>query len=188
MGTPLPSLMVMVMLVPAAMLTVQTYEPEAPVWSGRFSMGAAETSPPGRMLRRTVPVAPCHERAAGWHWVIEAGVLMVAAEAAAANTTAPAAAEEILTILKDEKGVVRGARARCSPQGREAREGQAAQGPRQEASLVHPTIRERRHHPRWQAPHEPQRREVNSRVRTLHPHHAHTHARFGSRLMPLHYC
>lgn len=109
--------MVMVMLVPAATLTVQTYEPEAPVWSGRFSMGAAETSPPGRMLRRTVPVAPCHERAAGWHWVIEAGVLMVAAEAAAANTTAPAAAEEILTILKDERGVVRGARARCSEVG-----------------------------------------------------------------------
>lgn len=118
MGIPLPSLMVMVMLVPAATLTVQTYEPEAPVWSGRFSMGAAETSPPGRMLRRTVPVAPCHERAAGWHWVIEAGVLMVAAEAAAANTTAPAAAaEEILTILKDERGVVRGARARCSEVG-----------------------------------------------------------------------
>lgn len=45
-------------------------------------------------------MAPDHWREVGWHWVMEAGVLMVAAlTAAAASTTAPAA-EAILTILK----------------------------------------------------------------------------------------
>lgn len=59
--------MVMVMLVPEGMLTVQTKLPEAPVWSGSWAMGAAETSPAGRTARRTVPVALAHWRAAGWH-------------------------------------------------------------------------------------------------------------------------
>lgn len=98
--------MEMVMLVPLATLTVQTYEPEAPDWSGRFSIGAAETWPAGRIAMRTAPVAPVHCRAAGWHWVIEGGVLMVAWPAtAAAKTTAPAAAEAILTILTEKRSV-----------------------------------------------------------------------------------
>ena len=68
-------------------------------------MGAAETWPAGRMKRRTVPVAEDHCRAAGWHWVIEGGVLMVGRAAAAeASTRAPAAAEAILTILNEKWG------------------------------------------------------------------------------------
>lgn len=93
--------MVMVMLVPAATLTVQTYEPEAPDWLGRVRMGAAETWPAGRTLRRTVPTALFHWSAAGSHSVSEGGELMVGwAATAAARTTAPAAAVAILTILK----------------------------------------------------------------------------------------
>ncbi len=53
-----------------------------------------------------MPWALLQERAVGWHWMSEAGELIEGwAATAAARTTAPAAAEAILTILKDVEGV-----------------------------------------------------------------------------------